>query len=140
MPVPGLREWQSRWERPEHRALGLRGEAIEAGYARLAVERPEGADELLLRSAITVAADIAAISAVQARLGDGEQANGTAELHCSFVGPLPAAARVEARVIHWAAYSAHLELEARGPDGELVARGLTTYSLRPAPPAAGAGA
>ena len=135
MPVPALDEWRSRWERPVHRRLGLRGELIEAGYACFVVERQPGADDLLLRTAITVAADIAAISAVQARLDEErEQANGTAELHLSFIAPLPDTTTVDARVVHWAGYAAHLELEARGPDDSLVARGLTTYSLRPVAP------
>jgi acyl-coenzyme A thioesterase PaaI-like protein len=137
LPVPTLDEWRSRWEQPEHRQLGLRGEAIEAGYACFAVERPEGADDLLLRSAITIAADIAAISAVQAQLDDRQQPNGTAELHLSFIAPLPDSTVVDARVIDWADYTAHLELEVRGPGDSLVARGLTTYSLRPAAPAGG---
>ncbi len=132
MPVPALDEWRSRWDQPAHRQLGLRGEVIESGYACFVVERQPGADDLLLRAAITIAADIAAISAVQARIDDTrEQPNGTAELHISFIAPLPDTTTVDARVVHWAEYSAHLELEARGPDGGLVARGLTTYSLRP---------
>lgn len=135
MPVPDLEEWRGRWETPPHRALGLRGEHIESGYASFIVERPDGADDMLLRSAINIAADIAAISAVQARIVEGEQLpNGTAELHLSFIGNPPDVTTVDARVIHWTEYTAHLELEARTPDGELAAVGLTTYSLRPIPP------
>ena len=90
---------------------------------------------MLLRSAINIAADIAAISAVQARIEEGVQMpNGTAELHLSFIGDPPDVTTVDARVIHWTDYTAHLELQARTPDGELAAVGLTTYSLRPLPP------
>ena len=134
MPVPDLQEWLRNWEKPEHRNLGLRGDHIESGYASFIVERPEGADDLLLRSAIVTAADIAAISAVRARLDDTQMANGTAELHFSFIGPPPEVSTVDARVIHWSDYTAHLRMEARTPDGELAATGLTTYSLRPLPP------
>ena len=133
MPVPPLEEWRGNWDKPVHRSLGMRGDAIEAGLCRFIVERPDGADDVLLRSSIQIAADIAAISAVRANLDEErEQANGTAELHVSFIAPLPDVTEVTARVIHWAAYSSHLTIEARSvPDGELVATGLTTYSLRP---------
>ena len=134
MPVPNLQEWLSNWEKPEHRNLGLRGDHIESGYARFIVERPEGADDLLLRSAIVTAADIAAISAVRARLDDTQMSNGSAELHFSFIGPPPEVCTVDARVIQWSDYAAHLQMEARTPDGELAATALTTMSLRPVPP------
>lgn len=139
VPVPDPDEWRGRWDTPAHEQLGLRGETIESGYASFTVERPEGADDLLLRSAINIAADIAAISAVQARIEEGVQMpNGTAELHLSFIGEPPDVTTVDARVIHWSEYTAHLELQARTPDGVLAAVGLTTYSLRPVPPAGGA--
>ena len=121
-------------KKPEHRNLGLRGDHIESGYARFIVERPEGADDLLLRSAIVTAADIAAISAVRARLDDTQMSNGSAELHFSFIGPPPEVCTVDARVIQWSDYAAHLRMEARTPDGELAATALTTMSLRPVPP------
>ena len=133
MPVPALDDWRRRWERPILRRLGIRGDAIERGYARMIVERPSDADELLFRSALAVALDLAAISAVNSRIDDSlQRANGTAELHLSFVAPLPDEVAVSARVAHWAGYAAHLDLEARGPDGELLVKGLTTESLRPA--------
>ena len=135
MPVPELDDWRRRWQRPILQRLGIRGDSVERGYARMRVDRPEDADELLLRSSLTIAVDLAAISAVTSQLEEGVQlANGTAELHLSYVDPpgaLPDAIEVSARVAHWADYSTHLDLELRGPDGELLARGLTTYSLRP---------
>lgn len=138
MPVPDLDEWRSNLETPAHRALGLRADRIESGYASFVVERPEGGDDLLVRSAINIAADIAAISAVRARIDDDLQLpNGTAELHLSFIGDPPDVTTVDAQVIHWTDYTAHLELQARTPDGELAAVGLTTYSLRPLPPGGG---
>ena len=136
MPVPDLHEWRRRWQRPILERLGISGDAIERGYARMRVDRPEDADELLLRSSLTIAVDLAAISAVTSQLEEGVQlANGTAELHLSFIdtpGGLPDAVEVSARVANWADYATHLEVEAREPGGELLARGLTTYSLRPA--------
>ena len=138
MPVPDVREWRDSFAKPAHRALGLRGDRIESGYASFIVERPDDADDLLLRSAINIAADIAAISAVRARIDDDLQLpNGTAELHLSFIGEPPDVTTVDARVIHWTDYTAHLELQARTPDGELAAVGLTTYSLRPVAPGGG---
>ena len=135
MPVPDLDEWRRRWQRPILQRLGIRGDSVERGYARMRVDRPAGADDLLLRSSLTIAADLAAISAVTSQVEEGVQlANGTAELHLSFVdasGGLPDAVEVSARVANWADYATHLEVEARGPGGELLARGLTTYSLRP---------
>ncbi len=135
MPVPDLDDWRRRWQRPILQRLGIRGDSVEHGYARMRVDRPEDADELLYRSSLTIAADLAAISAVTSQLDDGVQvANGTAELHLSFIdtpGSLPDTVEVSARVANWADYATHLDLEARAPGGELVARGLTTYSLRP---------
>ena len=135
MPVPDLDEWRRRWQRPILQRLGISGDAVERGYARMRVDRPENADELLLRSALTIAVDLAAISAVTSQLEEGVQlANGTAELHLSFIdtpGGLPDAVEVSARVANWADYATHLEVEARAAGGELLARGLTTYSLRP---------
>ena len=136
MPVPDLDDWLRNWQRPILQRLGIRGDAVERGYARMRVDRPEDADELLFRSSLTIAADLAAISAVNAqRDEDAQLANGTAELHLSFVEPpggsLPDAADVSARVAHWADYAAHVELEAHAPGGALLARGLSTYSLRP---------
>ena len=132
MPVPALEEWLRRWERPILRRLGIRGEEIEHGYARFVVERPEDADDLLHRSAVTIAADMAAISAVTAQLDEAHHAtNGTAELHLSFTAPLAAVTRVTAQVVHWADYAAHLEIEVHDGAGDLLAKGLTTYSLRP---------
>ena len=129
MPVPDLDDWLRNWQRPILRRLGIRGETVERGYARMRVDRPEDADELLFRSSLTIAA-------VNAQRDEEVQlANGTAELHLSFVGPpgggLPDAVEVSARVANWGDYAAHLEIEAHAPGGELVARGLTTYSLRP---------
>ncbi len=136
MPVPEIDDWRRRWQRPILQRLGISGDTVERGYARMRVDRPEDADELLLRSSLTIAADLAAISAVTSQLEDGVQlANGTAELHLSYVDPpggaLPDAVEVSARVANWADYATHLEVEARAPGGELLARGLTTYSLRP---------
>ena len=135
MPVPDLDDWRRRWQRPILQRLGIRGDTVEHGYARMRVDRPKDSDELLYRSSLTIAADLAAISAVTSQLEDGVQlANGTAELHLSFIdtpGGLPDAVEVSARVANWADYATHLDLEARAPGGELVARGLTTYSLRP---------
>ena len=135
MPVPDLDDWLRNWQRPILRRLGIRGDTVERGYARMRVDRPEDADELLFRSSLTIAADLAAISAINAQRDEAVQlANGTAELHLSFVGPpdgLPDAVEVSARVANWGDYAAHLEIEAHAPGGELVARGLTTYSLRP---------
>lgn len=135
MPVPDLDEWRRRWQRPILQRLGIRGDTVELGYARMRVDRPEDADELLHRSSLTIAVDLAAISAVTSQLEDGVQvANGTAELHLSFIdtpGGLPDAVEVSARVANWADYATHLEVEVRGHDGELLAQGLTTYSLRP---------
>ena len=134
MPVPALEDWRRGWERPILRRLGISGDAIERGYARFLVERPPDADALLFRSALTIALDLAAISAVSSRRDEEvQQANGTAELHLSFVAPLPDSVAVSARVAHWADYATHLEIEARGDDGALLAKGLTTYSLRPLP-------
>ncbi len=139
MPVPALEDWRRGWERPILQRLGIRGDAIERGYARFVVERPTGADALLFRSALTIALDLAAISAVNSlREEEVQLANGTAELHLSFVAPLPDSVAVSARVAHWADYATHLDLEARGSDGTLLARGLTTYSLRPVAHVAGA--
>ena len=136
MPVPDLDDWLRNWQRPILRRLGIRGDTVERGYARMRVDRPEDADELLFRSSLTIAADLAAISAINAqREEDVQLANGTAEFHLSFVEPpggvLPDAVEVSVRVANWADYAAHLEIEARTPGGELVARGLTTCSLRP---------
>ena len=136
MPVPDLDDWLRNWQRPILQRLGIRGDAVERGYARMRVDRPDDADELLFRSSLTIAADLAAISAVNAQRDEDVQlANGTAELHLSFVEPpggvLPDAVDVSARVAHWADYAAHVELEAHAPGGELLARGLSTYSLRP---------
>lgn len=131
MPVPDRAEWRRRWERPILQRLGISGDEIERGYARMLVTRTPEADDLLHRSAIGIAADIAAVSAVTSQLDERQQANGTAELHLSFVAPPDGAVSVSARIAHWADYAAHLEIEARGPGGDLLARGLTTYSLRP---------
>lgn len=136
MPVPDLDDWLRNWRRPILQRLGIRGDTVASGYARMRVDRPEDADELLFRSSLTIAADLTAISAVGSRLEAGaQQANGTAELHLSFVDPpggaLPDAVDVSASVAHWADYAAHVEIEAHGPAGELLARGLSTYSLRP---------
>ena len=135
MPVPDLDDWRRRWQRPILQRLGIRGDSVERGYARMRVDRPADADDLLLRSSLTIAADLAAISAVTSQVEEGVQLpNGTAELHLSFVEPpgrLPDAVDVSASVANWANYAAHVEIEARGPAGELVARGLSTYSLRP---------
>ena len=73
---------------------------------------------------------------VRARLDDTQVSNGSAELHFSFIGPPPDVCTVDARVIQWSDYAAHLQLEARTPDGQLAATALTTMSLRPLPPGA----
>jgi acyl-coenzyme A thioesterase PaaI-like protein len=130
--VPNLDDWRQRWERPVLQQLGIHGDTIERGYARMLIKRSRDMDELFFRTALTIAADLAAISAVNSQREEGVQvANGTAELHLSFLSPLPDIVTVSARVTHWADYATHLAIEAHGPNNELLVTGLTTYSLRP---------
>lgn len=132
VPVPNLDDWRQRWKRPILQQLGIQGDTIERGYARMLIKRPSDTDELFFRSALTIAVDLAAISAVNSQREEGVQvANGTAELHLSFLSPLPDIVAVSARVTHWSDYATHLALEARGTNNELLVTGLTTYSLRP---------
>lgn len=140
MPVPELEGWRRRWSAPQTRALGVTPETIADGVAEFTIALPYGderdADPLYFPAALTYAADIAAVAAVGAHVDPArEQGNGTASLFLNFVAPPTGSVRVHAEVGHWAAYQSLVTITAHEVAGDLVAQGLSGYSLRPRPPA-----
>lgn len=141
MPVPELEAWRTRWSAPQTRALGVAPATIADGTAEFTIGVPYGderdGDPLFFPAALTYAADIAAVAAVGAHVNpDIEQPNGTASLFLNFVAAPAGAVRVRAEVAHWGAYQALVSITAHDAAGNLVAQGLSGYSLRPRAPVA----
>lgn len=133
---PDLAEWSSRFEAGQAQRFGVRVRTVEPGFAAITLERPHGderdRDPLFLSAGLHYAADTAALAAVLAKVDpEREQPNGTASLHLNALASSQGALRVEARVAYWATYEALLEISATDGAGQLVARGLSAYSLRP---------
>lgn len=140
MPVPELEAWRKRWAAPQTRALGVAPSTIADGIAEFTITVPYGderdGDPLFFPASLTYAADIAAVAAVGAHVDPTrEQGNGTASLFLNFVAAPAGVVRVRAEVGHWAAYQALVSITAHDAAGDLVAQGLSGYSLRPRSPA-----
>ena len=139
MPGPELEAWRKRWSAPQTRALGVTPSTIADGVAEFAIGTPyadERDDDLLFfPAALTYAADIAAVAAVGAHVNPAvEQGNGTASLFLNFVAAPAGEVRVRAQVEHWASYQSLVAITAHDAGGNLVAQGLSGYSLRPKQP------
>ncbi len=135
MAVPDLEIWRARRGSPDQQYLGVRPVAIARSYAAIAVDLPYGDerddDPLFTTSALTYVADIVALSAVGAHLGEQrEQPNGTASLHLNFIAVPRGTVTIEASVAAQNEMEAIVDLVGREPDGRMVLRGLATFSVR----------
>ena len=135
MPVPDPDTWRARWASADQHRLGVHAGVVADGFASFVIDLPYGderdSDPLFASAALTYAADVAALSAVLARLDEErEQPNGTASLHLNFVRPPSGTVTIEARVSAWGVQDALVECSGRDGEGQLVMQGLVTYSLR----------
>lgn len=135
MPVPDLHAWRARWDSPDQARLGVRPVSVDEHRARIAVDLPYGDerddDPLFAISAITYVADITALSAVMAHLTDAERPNGTSSLHLNHVLPATSTVTMEAFVSARNDMEAIVDLSGQDEDGQIVLRGLATFSVRP---------
>ena len=144
MSIPDMDAWRARWERPERKRLGVRGERVEDGVVVLKVDLRYGdereGDRLFAAAAVTHAVDSAAAGAVNSHLDDDlQQQNGTASLNIHFLAPLSGVITVESRLLSWGSHEAVVEVVAHDEQGTLVLKALTGYSIRPRAPRTEAG-
>jgi acyl-coenzyme A thioesterase PaaI-like protein len=136
VPVPDLETWRGRWTGEQVRYLGVRGVDVGDGYTEFVVEQPYGDerddDPLLLSTALLYAIDIAVVGAVSAHVDpEREQNNGTASLYLNWIAAPVGTVRVRAQITHWGPFQALVEVAAHDERDNLVAQGLSAYSLRP---------
>ena len=136
MVLPGTEVFHDRWDSPQSRRLGARFVSMEGGRAEFALDLPYGDerddDPMMLAAGLAYALDTAALAAVVSGVDRSVRLpNGTASLHIDYLEAPGGAVRVQARVVHWSAYDALVEIEATDEAGGEVARGLSVYSMRP---------
>lgn len=135
MPVPELEAWRARWDTSDGRRMGVRPVTVHEGGAEIAVDLPYGderdEDPLFAVSALTYVADITALSAVLAYLGEHDRPNGTASLHLDYITEPASTVTVEGRVVAQNHMEAIVDLAGREADGRLALRGVATFSVRP---------
>jgi hypothetical protein len=130
------RDWE-RFGDGQAGRFGVRVLDAADGVSELLIDRPYGddrdADPWFETVALHYAADVGALVSVLSRLDpEREQPNGTASLHLNLLHDPDGAVRVRAEVVFWSDFEALSELTATDAAGNVVARGLSAYSLRPA--------